>query len=590
MHEIRRVVGGARNRLTLMEWIRALVVLSTAALGGLIVAVVVQRTLGLSFPWPDVFLWTGVGVLGASVAWALIRRPGVHESARAVDAAADLRESMSTALVLERSSDPWAGAVIETARAKAGGVLLRRSMPVRGPAWWYSPVIAGVALVLAWVAMPSLDLLGRLARLKAEEDQKRQVVEVKADLSVKEQKLAEAMARAGLDLKKEAGDLPGAVDPSLKPDEIQRAAVRRLSSLNERLNELKEGEKSQQLEALKEAMQQLRQPGPGPLQEMARNLSMGDFAKAEQSLAELARQMQAGEMTPEQREQLAKQLENLSQQLKQAAEKTQALEQALAKAGVDPEKAAELAKKMLSDPQAAKEMMEKVKQLSPEQQKKLAEMAKSMCEAAGQCSNLGQSLSDMAKAMGQQGGQLGQQGMEAMAQAGQSLSDMEMLSQEMDGLSAALEECQGQLASMCEGGGGQCDGDMMMAGQGGIGEWEEGESDMHGMGSGGPGKGMGPSTADSPAAFKVDKSKQEVANKGGPIIASRLVFGEQVKGESVAEFANAVESGTHSAAEALESNVIPRELHNAVKHYFGRLESRVKAQTPTKPEGETSPK
>ncbi|MBM4108203.1 MAG: hypothetical protein FJ255_05250 [Phycisphaerae bacterium] len=577
MREIRRVVAGARNRLTLMQWVRALVALTTAALAGLVVGVVVQRGLGLTFPWPDVFLWSGAGVLAASMAWALIRRPGVFASARALDEAADLRESMSTALVLEKSPDPWAGAVIETARARAAGVLLRRCMPVRGPAWWYSPVVGGVTLVIAWVAMPNLDLLGYLAERQAREDRNRQVVEVKADLHVKEQKLAEALARAGLDLKAEAGDGPGQVDPSLKPDEIQRAAVRRLSNLNERLNELKQGEKSQQFEALKEAMQQLRQPGPGPLQEMARHLAMGDFAKAEQSLAELARQVQSGEMAPEQREQLARQLENLSAQLKEAAEKSQALEQALAKSGVDPEKAAELAKKMLSDPAAAKEMLDKVKQLSPEQQKKLAEMARSLCEAGGQCDKLGQALSDMARAMAQQGG-LGQQGAEAMAEAGQALSDMEMLSQEMNGLSAALEETQAQLESLCEGGSGQCDGDMMMAGAAGIGEWEEGESDRQGTGSGGPGKGMGPSTADSPASFKIDKTKQNVGNKGGPIIASRLVFGEQVKGESVAEFASAVESGTHSAAEALESNVIPRELHNAVKHYFGRLESRVKAR------------
>lgn len=591
MQEVRRVVASARNRLTVNEFLRALVLLGTASVGGLALGVVVQRGLGLTFAWPDVFAWTAAGVVAASLGWALWRRPGVLAAARALDQAADLRESMSTALIVERSPDPWAGAVVESACERARRVPVGRVLPIRGPEWWWSPVVAGVVLVIAWIAMPNLDLLGRMARTRAEEEARRQVVEARADLQAREQRLAEAMARAGLDLKKELGEAPDPAGEGLRPEEIRRAAIKRLTSLNERLNELQQGEKARQFESLKEAMQQLRQPGPGPLQDMSRHLAMGNFAKAEQALAELARQMESGQMSPEQREQLARQLENLARQLQNAGRRAQTLEQALARAGLDPEKAAELARKMLADPAAAREMLEQVRQLSPEQQQKLAEMARSMCEAAGQCSALGQALSDMARAMGQQGGSLGQMGAEAMAMAGQALSEMEMLSQEMDALGAALEETQAQLASLCQGGsGGRCEGDLMMAGEPRIGEWAEGESDRMGSGSGGPGKGMGPSTADSPADFKIDRTRQQVAHKGGPIIASRLVFGEQVRGESVAELAEAVQSGTHSAAEALESHVIPRELHAAVKHYFGRLESRVKAQTPTatepKPEGQ----
>ena len=56
-----------------------------------------------------------------------------------------------------------------------------------------------------------------------------------------------------------------------------------------------------------------------------------------------------------------------------------------------------------------------------------------------------------------------------------------------------------------------------------------------------------------------------------------LLHGEQVKGESVAEFTQAVEAGQQEAADAMDEQQIPREYHDAVKHYFGRLAEKVKA-------------
>ena len=65
-------------------------------------------------------------------------------------------------------------------------------------------------------------------------------------------------------------------------------------------------------------------------------------------------------------------------------------------------------------------------------------------------------------------------------------------------------------------------------------------------------------------------------NTGGPIIGSRLVYGEQVRGESVAEFADVVEASIAESAEAFEGGTVPREYHVAVKTYFGRLQAKVK--------------
>jgi len=58
------------------------------------------------------------------------------------------------------------------------------------------------------------------------------------------------------------------------------------------------------------------------------------------------------------------------------------------------------------------------------------------------------------------------------------------------------------------------------------------------------------------------------------------VYGEQVKGESTAEFADAVEAGAQNAAEAIENKQVPREYQEAVKRYFGTLGEKVKADRP----------
>src|SRR5690606_5523459 len=84
-------------------------------------------------------------------------------------------------------------------------------------------------------------------------------------------------------------------------------------------------------------------------------------------------------------------------------------------------------------------------------------------------------------------------------------------------------------------------------------------------------------------AVNIDKQTSPTKLGPGPTIGSRLVHGDSVKGESVKEFAQAVEAGRQAAAEALDSMLIQREYHDAVKHYFGRLEARTRATTPAEP-------
>ena len=110
-----------------------------------------------------------------------------------------------------------------------------------------------------------------------------------------------------------------------------------------------------------------------------------------------------------------------------------------------------------------------------------------------------------------------------------------------------------------------------------VGDFQEGESFNQGAGSGGPGRsGGGRGPEEEAASYKLSKEKANVKTQKGQIISSRLVWGEQVKGESVAEFSDAVERGQNAAAEAFETMRVHREYQGAVKHYFGRLEAEAK--------------
>lgn len=76
------------------------------------------------------------------------------------------------------------------------------------------------------------------------------------------------------------------------------------------------------------------------------------------------------------------------------------------------------------------------------------------------------------------------------------------------------------------------------------------------------------------ADFDLEKKRSPSPTQEGPIIGRRMVEGEQIRGESRAEFVEVVRNAGSTASEAIEDNLIPREHQAAVKRYFGRLERR----------------
>jgi len=431
MNEVRRVIRLASWRLWFVDVIRTFMVTATAALALVLLARIVEKVLGLTPQfdqwWKTAWLGVGGAVLATSILWAIIRRRRTLSVAVELDERAGLRESLSTALCVEKSQDPWANAMIESAQAKAKNVNVSRAIPMQAPSFWPVPLATGLALLLVWVFMPNFDLLGTTKKQVAEEKKRDEVVAVKADVATKEQQLKKMLDQAKVQFTDEKADAaaeerkPEANDP----EAIRRSAVKKLTDLAQKLENAKNGEKEAQADAIKEAMKQLKQPGPGPLDEFTKALARGDFNKAQEQMAEISKQMANGSKTPEEMAAAKAQMENLAKQLDKMSKNSDQLQKKLEQAGLDKKAAAEMIKKALANPEDMKKALDEAKNLSPDQKKQLLEMAKAASQCQGECQKMGAGMGKMAQGMSQSG--LQQEGQEGMAELSKALSEAEML-------------------------------------------------------------------------------------------------------------------------------------------------------------------
>lgn len=571
MVSINRLLSRAAARHGLLSFVRWFFVWVTGALCSLLVLAISQRLLGFAFWW-----WTAVigaismAVIGAAVTAAVLRRSRL-DIARLLDDRLSLREALSTAVCVSSLQDPWSRAALEQASIVSRRVIPRQALPLTAPRWWPTPLALMLLLYLTGF-LPQYDLLGWGARADASQKQDQDLLEARRQAQTAQARVSEALAKVNdLGLGKE--------DPASKPeapkaqsaDELRLQAVKQLTRVQDRLAELKKGDKAAAMQELARKLQSLQPPGEGPVDAMTKALQQGNFDLAAKELEALAAKLESGELTDAQKASLKDQMLALSKQFSQAAERQKELESKLQDLGLD--------KKLASNPDALKKALDSAKQLTPEQKQALQRTADASAAACKQCNG----LAAAAQAAAGQLAQAGKNGAAALAQMGDQLSALEMAQQEMNAIDAAQAEAMSQLASLskslgrCEGGGeGQADAMMDLRLQE---KW----------GSGTSAGGVGGQRPSAEKDFKTQDSKARVKNQAGPIIGSTLVQGDQIKGESVQQFAQAVEAGNAAAAEAIESKQVPREYQDAVRHYFGRLKSKAPAgaspQQPSRNDG-----
>jgi hypothetical protein len=265
----------------------------------------------------------------------------------------------------------------------------------------------------------------------------------------------------------------------------------------------------------------------------------------------------------------------MSEQMAKLAQQQEELQKKLEQAGMSKEQA----KQAMQNQQALQQALEQMKNMSEQEKQDLMKQMQAKMAACKQCEGMSESMSKMAKGMGKQGmSQQGEQGMESLA--GQ-LSEMEMLDKECEGMDAAMDEAMRQLsqmASQCKGG--NCQGDELTY-KDTESPWRAGDTSQNkGGGRGGPGQSGGSAAgSETEAPVSIEKTKANTKQGNGPIIGSRVVKADgQIRGDSVAEFTAAVEAGEKASTESIDNMTVPRELHDPVKHYFGRLKARAETK------------
>lgn len=566
MQAVHRVVRKASLRLFARLFLQKLAMTTFVTVLGVLGAKVGFWLAGVALDASATIAIAAAVALASAALWALLARPRGVAVARAVDEAAGLRESLSTAWIYEKQTDPWSAAVRGDAERRASAVDVRAALPLTLGQFWKAPPIAAAAVAIIWFVLPasSPDIFGWMRQAEEQARAQEELQEAQVAIKVAEEIAQQVAEKTGQQFE----NLPPDQNPELKtPQAMRMAALDKLTQAEQALREeIEKGENTMKLEAMRRELSRMKQPGPGPAAEFARELAKGDFRAANEKLQELREKLEAGELSEAEREQLAEQLQNMQEQLEQIAQDRASLENTLQQAGMSQEQAQQLAEQLAQqagNPQQMQQMlqqaMQQMQNLSPQQQQQLMQQAQQMAQACQACQNMGQQLGQMAQGGGQ--GEMGEGGM---------LSEMEMMQMEQMAAQAMLSQTQQQMASM----------GAMASLQGST-------------PSGGTKAGVGTShaTGDETPQIEVDRQAQRTPTQlgQGPIVAERLVYGNLVRGESVAQFSQAVQAASTGVAEAIEDNVVPIEWQESLQAYFGRLQKRAEVVQGTAKPDEAKP-
>ena len=567
MREIRSILNIAARRLEIASF------LSKAHLITVVLAIVVVMMLAAERIGPETFFaWTWIlplsvaaGLAVAGRLWYVARRSELQVAIE-VDDRLDLHEKLSTALHCQERNDSFARTALDDATRTARDPRVReqvsRRFSVEAPRrWWLSPGL--VALVAGLWFVPALDLFA-------------------ADETVSDQSLIDAkqqrdeaiesvikQIKDNPELRKEFSDLEGelsneGIDPKApkSKEEVKRNAIKKLTNLNKRLDEILNGTKGKTAESLQKSLRQLRTPDDGPAKDLAEAMAKGDFAAAAKALEKLLAEAQNGDMNDEQKKQLAQQLEELAKQMEQLAQQQQEMEQLLQQAGMNPQ--------LAQNPQALQQAIQDNPNLNQQQKQQLMQMAQAQQAAAQMMRGMGQAMQQMAQAM--QAGQMGQLGQFGQ-QMGNQLNQLEAMQQMLKQAQAAANMCQGQCNGLGQG----------LALQQAMQQWRRGGA----FGNRGQGAGGIAPIKRTPSGTKIEQARTKTSS--GDIIARWLVDGPQVTGQSQAQLKQVSAAVAEGYEEGLTEDELPRRYHEPQKHYFGELKKFVEAIEQNTEESAVSP-
>lgn len=586
MSHLERQVRATQRRLWLDRWLSAITWCLGATGAAFAILVLVQRL--WDHPWP---IWPiGAGMLFAavftSIIWTVVCRESAEVAAAKLDAAAGLRERISSGRYCASAEDPFAQAVVADAERIATSISPRQHIKLTVPRPLGATMCTLVIAALMFLIRPGLLKKDQTAvatpvqveatkvAIKKTMDQVKQMVETNPALE---------------DLKDELGDKDKEPTPKLeKPEDLRHNSIKQIDNLADAIKQKREDEKYDAANELRKMLRPLESPKEPNAQteNLTKALSQGDFKAAKEELNQLKEQLATMKHEEDKQmvENLSKQLDDISKQIEKLAENKQ-LQQQLEQAGIkkeDVERMLENLKK--EDLEQMKKQLEE-KGMSQQQIQKLAEQMKKQQQAGSLAKKLSQQMQQASKCNNPS--QMGE-AMSGMSQAAEQLSQMEQLEQEAQQLDSAMAQLQDQKdnldqkpCSKCSGSG-QKDGKPCSKCKGGGKEGGSGKGDGDGDGDGKSGMGEKPGQGEGGIAQKQSTDvgftteRAKVHTGDGAIIGQVLFEGEQVKGEVNSKVSQVFTAAERDASDLVNRDRIPRQYQKAVREYFSNVQKTMK--------------
>ncbi len=544
MDQIRKQSRVARRRLITERFFSYLPWTLSLALLLAVVAIALPKLMYLPINNVIWFAsWTGGCALLALIVNSVLTfvgRPSLADAAFEIDRRFGLRERLSSVLVMskEDTETELGQALAADAQKRAEKLDVRDKFQFGIRRALMLPLIPAVLGAVLWYA-PNREAPEDIA-IKVSNVSLQQIKNSTKPLLAQIKKKREQAEKDGLPelevdfFKKLEGEL-AKIQKDQKLDTKQSLA--KLNDIKEQLEERRKEMGS--AENLKRTLQNLEKFEAGPAEKLAEALKQGDFEKAEESLEEMMKKMEAGEMNAADMDKMQKQLEKLEQALAEAAQAQEQNKQALkeqvkqAEAAGDMQKAAQLQRK-LEQAQAQDAQMAQMQKMAEALSKAQQSMKEGDLQAAKE--ELGKMASQLQK----------------MNQQDSELKDLDEL---MDSLSKSKSQ---MTCSECDGDGcGKCMGSMGKMGK------------MPGRGRG-EGNGEGERDEDENDVDTFDSRVRDKMKVGETVYGGK-VGGENRKGTTQVEVQEAVRSSLAEEPEALDDTPLPKAQRDHTRDYFNAV-------------------
>jgi hypothetical protein len=601
MNELQRQVRIAARRLTVQQFLVALPWTLTAALLLAALAILVPKF----WPLPNLpvrwdALWLGgaisIGILAAGLHAWLRRRSGL-QAALEIDARFGLKERLSSCLALtpETEQTPAGQALLADATRRIERLDVRHAFRVQPSKWSWVPACCGLLAFAFTLLADAVPEAGAGTQTASAAITKR--VQNASELLKKqiEENRQEAVEKGLPDAKELMERLERGADAMARKDRVDQQQA--LVKLNELAREVQQ--KQRQLgdtDRMKQQLDALRDMQQGPAERLGKAMSSGDLNQAMRELQQLQSQMNQGQWSDEEKQQLAQQFAAMKEKLEQMAatqersrREMQQQRDQLDSQG-DRERAAELQRKL--DELASQERQS---QQANEMAKQLDQSAQALRRddprgAATELNALNNSLSKLQADMDEQ--KLLEKTSNQIAQAKDAMN-----CKQCEG--KGCESCQGQNAkqssqnaSASKAGGqaggrsagkqsataGKAAGNGSMAsrgtgkqgqGQGGQGQGGQGQGTGQGQGLG-QGRGQG-ARPESPTDTDFQDS-QVPANSGpGQTVIAGKARGPNQAGQAIEEIKAEVEANQRSQEDPLTGQRLPKPQRQLTREYFDAI-------------------